>query len=600
MEKRDITYSELLAYLEHALAPEAMRAVQERLALDPELAAAFQRLRDQEVDLFDLGEELRTVAPSVSVRDAVLRRVEARKSVEPPDIEQELLALGQALRAESPRVAITDVVMAHVTHEPQAADVHHLEQELYNVGAEIRGRAPRVKVVEHVISGVVAEKSRDSISLSAYNREKALRRRQSPLSWRVIGAAAACLVIGLAVLALHMAQPTSTSPINIARRASDAAIPAAREDAGRPPVQREGEALHFEHAPAGAAISLLSDVTRPSMAMEGEDEEDMEAQTVRSAPSIEDILAARRDALGGQSEALALLARWGALDPDEVRRLFNEGQLTSAELAGLSRFLPEDEALALLQAAVARDPEDAALRYALARQLMEDPARYAEALDQLAMFKALAPDNSLPYYMDAQILLAQGDYSGALQLLEYAGAFGTAGTFALEAAQFHSAALLAAGLPPDAARMLAAFNAGGNEYATVTQLSHDLLSYGVFFEDMGDYDTAMAIYKSVYQLGLQVNQGALFTNEQLAGLDVQMAAIEAINALSIVVNNPAMVPFLDNAYGIFVESLDMFLANTNLLENLLAGSDIGVILRVIRHIMQAGELDALPKLLQAY
>ncbi len=150
--------------------------------------------------------------------------------------------------------------------------------------------------------------------------------------------------------------------------------------------------------------------------------------------------------------------------------------------------------------------------------------------------------------------------------------------------------MLAAGLPTDVAQMLAAFNAGANEYSSVSQLSYDLLNYGAYFESLGDYETALAIYKSVHRLGLQINQGALFSNEQLAGLDAQMAAIEAINALSQVLNDPAIIQTVDGAYDLFMEGLNVFLDNTRIIENMLGNSDITAVLRVIQRILMWGDL----------
>ncbi len=588
MEQHDITRVELLAYLENALASDAMAAVQARLIHDDALAAELQRLREQEAGLRDLGGALRDVVPSISVREQVMHRIRAQQAASEDSLEAELTALGGDLRAQTPSTDVVSSVMERLPEARRATDTQRLEQALVAVGDEIRRRAPRVEVADQVAADVAAEKSPNISSLAAYNKRKALRRRESPLSWRAVAAAAACLAVGLTVLMSQILQPTATDRLNIARQEQGAPTMNQRRDVSRPDSQDGGAPLPFKQVASNEAITLLSNMMRPTTEEDGSD--DPHAHGSSQELSIEAILAARREALGGKSESLALLARWGALDPDEVRRLLEQGHISTAELAGLSRFLPEEEAIALLEQAIIQSPDDPALRYALARQLMEDPARHGQALEHLAMLKELAPGNSLPYYMDAQLLLAQGDYAGALQMLEYAASFGAGSAFALDGAQYHAAALLAAGLPADVAQMLAAFNAGGNEYASVTQLSYDLLSYGAYFESLGDYETALAIYKSVNRLGLQISQGALFSNEQLAGLDAQMAAIEAVNALSQVLNDPAILSTVDGAYDLFMEGLNVFLDNTRVIENMLGDSDITAVLRVIQRILMWGDL----------
>jgi len=182
-----------------------------------------------------------------------------------------------------------------------------------------------------------------------------------------------------------------------------------------------------------------------------------------------------------------------------------------------------------------------------------------------------------------------------LQSIEYASAFQTGSAYALENAQYHSAALEAAGFPSDVAQMLAAFNAGSDEYGFVTQLGNDLLSYGAYYESIGDYDTAMAIYKGVNQLGLQINQGADFSNEMLAGLDTQSGAIEAIDALAELMNIPGGAYTVEIAYTVFMQGMDFFLENTSVFENMIGDAEAENILHSVQQIMQVGDIRYMNK-----
>ena len=577
----------LPAYLDKALAPEAMDKVRERLATDPTLRAAYEELLSQESALRGLGAVLRDAAPTVDIEDAVMARVSPARS-ETRALKASLRELGVALYADAPRVDIVGDVMATYPARSEEAALAALEGDMIAVGDGLRTLAPRVDIVEPVMRDVASGRLDKDTSLAAA-RKRATRRRESLFSWRFVAAAAACVLAVLSVFVMRLSQPPVPNELHLAGRTPATTERTHQHPDHEPPSLLEGEPLATSPSNAGERLSLLTSATRPVSGTEPE--ESAEFARPSRAFTAQDIIAAKRDAIGGESEALALLARWGALDPDEVRRLLEEGLLSPAELAGLSRFLPDAEAYALLKEALEQSPDNPALHYALARNLMLDPNRYEEALQQLALFKEIASDNSLPYYMDARIRLAQGDYAGALEALEYAGAFQAGSAFALDNARQHSLALQAAGMSFDEAQLLAAFNAGAEEYNATTQLGYELLSYGAYFESVGDAETALAIYKSVHQMGLQLNQGAAFSNEMLAGLDVQMAAIEAMNGLAQVMDIPGGAYTLEIAYVAFVEGLDFFLEHTEVFDNMIAVSDMSTIFNAVRYMMHQGDLD---------
>jgi tetratricopeptide (TPR) repeat protein len=580
----------LLAYRDEALSPEMTQKVREGLDASPELLSSYEALLVQEAMLYDLGRALREVAPAVDMCDAVMEQVQRIQQEEDPLVVQ-LRHVGDDLRAAAPTLDIAGDVMQAIAAQRQAS-MTTLKEELIATGEEIRALAPRVEIVEEVMEEVASGRLDNVTSFEAAKRAQTTHRRQSGPSWAFIAAAAACVIAVLGFVVIQMAQPHLLQGSHVAQREQTGSEQISREnDAPKTVRTREGEPREFKQVSTEEKITLLSPATDPPAKENPRDEQG----DLRLAVDVDTIIAARRDALAGKSDAVSRLARWGALDPDQVRRFLAEGILSPKDLAGLSRFLPEAEARALLQEAVAKLPDDPMLHFALAKNLMSDPEQYDAALNELARFRELTPDNSLSYYMDAQIRLAQGDYTGALQSIDYASSFQTGSAYALENAQYHSAALRAAGFPDDVAQMLAAFNAGSAEYGFVTQLGSDLLSYGAYYESIGDYDTAMAIYKGVNQLGLQVNQGADFSNEMLAGLDTQRGAIEAIDALAELMDIPGGAYTVEIAYTVFMQGMDFFLEYTSVFENMIGDAEAENILRTVQQIMQVGDLHYMNK-----
>lgn len=580
----------LLAYRDEALSPEMMQKLRQELDASPELRASYDALLAQEAMLYDLGSALREVAPAVNMYDDIMEQVQRIQQEEDP-LAVQLRHVGDDLRAAAPTLDIAGDVMQAIAAQRQAS-MTTLKEELIAAGEEIRAHAPRVEIVEEVMEEVASGRLDNVTSFEAAKHVQTLRRRQSGPSWAFIAAAAACVIAVLGFVVLQMAQPHSLQGSQMAQREQTGSEQIAQKHVKPQTARtREGEPLEFKQVPTEEKITLLSPATNQPTKENPRDEQG----DLRLAVDVDTIIAARRDALAGKSDAVTRLARWGALDPDQVRRFLAEGILSPKELAGLSRFLPEAEARALLQEALAQLPDDPMLHFALAKNLMNDPEQYDAALNELARFRELTPDNSLSYYMDAQIRLAQGDYMGALQSIDYASSFQTGSAYALENAQYHSAALRAAGFPEDVAQMLAAFNAGSDEYGFVTQLGNDLLSYGAYYESIGDYDTAMAIYKGVNQLGLQVNQGADFSNEMLAGLDTQRGAIGAIDALAELMDIPGGAYTVEIAYTVFMQGMDFFLEYTNVFENMIGDAEVENILRTVQQIMQVGDLHYMNK-----
>lgn len=594
-EDTNITAALLPAYLDGSLEPDKMQQVRDRLAVDADLQGAYAALCAQEEALYDLGAAVRQASPAVDVLGDVMAHLQSAAADVSP-LEMALLETGNDLRAAAPTLDVSAAVMQAVSALGTPEADTHLETELVETGNEIRAFAPRVDVSEEVMEEVSSGRLDNITSIDAAKGKRVVRRRQTVSAWSFAAAAAACILALIGFVVIQMAQPQALRGHEMAVNKSTDTTSNHSNTAAKGMRNKEGEPLEFKRVPTDEQkISMVTATPRPKSPPADEKTGVENQDDLRLAVDVDTIIKARREVLAGKDEALARLARWGALDPDEVRRLIAEGILSPKELAGISRFLPNEDALALLRDAVTQYPDDPMLHFALARNLMDDPGQYDLALQELARFRELTPDNSLSYYMDAQIRLAQGDFAGALQSIEYASAFQSGSAYALENAQYHSAALEAAGFPHDVAQMLAAFNAGSDEYGFITQLGNNLLSYGAYYESIGDYETAMAIYKGVNQLGLQVNQGADFSNEMLAGLDSQRAAVEAIDALAKLMNIPGGAYTVEVAYTVLMQGMDFFLEYTSVFENLIGNAEAQNILQAVQQIMQVGDIRYLNK-----
>ncbi|MCC6153556.1 MAG: hypothetical protein IT367_07335, partial [Candidatus Hydrogenedentes bacterium] len=234
---------------------------------------------------------------------------------------------------------------------------------------------------------------------------------------------------------------------------------------------------------------------------------------------------------------MAKLLEWARLPKKNALDIASAEEANPEVILGAAQSLSGDEQRRVLLTAIGKLQEDPSARLQLARNYMETPAdappaevaeSQTEAVTQLSSIKEIDPENALPYYFEAKSQLDQGDVASALQTLQAAGALDKASAYSLESALAESAALEASGMEPDAARMVAALTAGVDENNFLCQLAGDLLSYGQGFLSANDFPAAEAIFKAVEQLGRQVETGASFSQEQLAGLDIQRYALDGL------------------------------------------------------------------------
>jgi hypothetical protein len=230
-------------------------------------------------------------------------------------------------------------------------------------------------------------------------------------------------------------------------------------------------------------------------------------------------------------EAMERVVGWASVSPEASEALLAEGGLSAEARVGLADFLPGEAGARILEAAVRHDPRDPYLRARLAEQYVRMAGHSDDRIAQLDAWRALDPENSLPHFLAAQALLELGDTAGALASLDEGMTLDLADSFSRSSALDREQALLANGSDPALARFLAVATAGTEEYTDYTTLAGSLLQYSDYYIATNQPETAGRIITATQQFGTQVATGAVLANEQVAGLDIQLDALNALRAL---------------------------------------------------------------------
>ena len=469
------------------------------------------------------------------------------------ELEEDFLTLGQQVYNAVPPVDLVEGVMTAAVVEllteanglPEDADTIAFEAELEALGKIVSTGVPKVDLAGDVLAAVATQKQAPSKVVPLRTRPKpCVQTVGSPRArtsmWLGL-AAAACLLIALG-LTVTQWLPAQKDILTMARGDGVASAPGSLQDtnnsaAGGPSFSMDGEPFA---AISEDATPVATDAEVP--------ESDVKPVRKTKAVTLQDAINARREALLKNADALSRLGQWASLPPGEARDLIENAGLSISALIGATQFLPEDEAAAILSAAAEENPHDPYLRYALAKAYGGGLADYDAARQQLDAWTQADPENALPLYMEARVRFIEGDSAGAMTALQTAATYQKAEAYALDAARQREQVLIASGLDPEVARMLAASTAGTTEYNDLISLGEELLRYGQEYQEAGDYQTAEQIYAAVRQMGLQADSGAGLLNDSLAALDIQHSAIDALFGLYEVFANPSNRQIIEAAY----------------------------------------------------
>ncbi len=419
--------------------------------------------------------------------------------------------------------------------------------------------------------------------------------QRAPRHYRnwLIPAMAALLAIGLWGLSLSLDEETEAPPAPAvthepAPGIDDSDVEIARNDypSLRPPLTDRMQGLE-RMRPRVEDEPRLPEAEEDPPAPEPSDAGEL---------TMEEILELRRQAVT-DGEAREQLELWASLSPEEARALAAREDISVAALLGAAQNLTGEEQEQLLLAAAEEFPEDPAVRLSLAKhyaeRMDEEPQHaYERGAIQLAELRELDPNNALSYYMEAKMLMEQGNVEGALSSLETASQLDHASSYSLESAIHQEQALRESGMSPEVARTLTAMTAGSGEYSSLQDVGSELLRYGEQFAEAGNAHAAQQIFNAVLQFGGQIESGANFAREQLAALDLQRSALGNLEDIYHLLDasreltelHPQILSLMEG----FENLRDFFDAMDGMFH---AGVDEEFMLEIADYVMQAGDIE---------
>ncbi len=526
-------------------------SVQERLAADSPFREEVDTLRGLHAELNALGEAWCEAAPEVDLVDAVMGRVAAYKQEAEagidPVVQSELDAFMEDALDTEGMLRLEQVARANPVVSAEFEALRAMKTDLEALGDAIAPGTSEIDLVDSVLRRV---EHKPAAVVPFRSHRKPAARRPAPV-WRWVGVAAAAVVLVVLGMALRPVlftgmdsgrQQTAEHPNTVPES------PAAPDGSVEDPSSGTGQ----------DGLELARVLPKPLL-LDPEPHGPRETSRTK-ARTLQEVLNERRNALLKDMDSLDKLGQWASLAPEEARELLEQTGLSPEAILGAAQFLPEEEAAAVLRAAVDANPEDPYLRFALAQNTPD----VEEAQDQTAKWQELDEANALPAYMGAELYFEAGDAESAVAVLEGAGAQEAASSYALDSARYQEEALVASGMDADVARLLVASTAGNREYGNLTQLGQDLLRYGNEYEAAGDLETAQMIYGAVENMGVQLATGASLVNEQMAGLTVESAALQAILGIAEVLQQPETILLLQDA---IVGVSDMILSMTSFMES---------------------------------
>ena len=544
---RSWDYEDLLALSEGSLEEDAAGALRAQLAASPDLRRDYEAICRIREDMAALSPAAAASLEDVDFTESVLDRVRA---------------LGADGAARYDRLA--DIADGWTAADPEMDDagalawMRALMGDMDRLAATARAQAPSCDLVDQVLRTVSVGETPEPAKVVAFPA----RRRAGAwgrVAWYAAAAAAVLLVLGGVY---QMTLPRDGSA-DLEGQLAGADGGATQESLD--PEGAGGSEGPVDHMLAGARENVLVEGAQTG-ALEEVDPPDV------SAITLADVIATRR-AGSADPDEMARFGRWASLSREDALAIVQSPEADVRAVLGAVASVPPSEQESYLLMAVGALPESAPARFMLAQNQVAHAPDPSQAYAQLETLAGLDQQNALPYYLQAKILLDANDVEGALGLLEEARGLPMATAYSLDEALFREQALVASGMDEEAARVLAAFTAGDAQHEFLCALSEDLLHYGQFFAEEGEYATAERIYQSVQRFGEQLNEGAALAADELAGFDVQRAAIEGLTELYAVLGSTEGIEALTtqaldlfagmDGIGEFVQAVEGFIATTS-------------------------------------
>ncbi len=581
-----------IAYIEGDLDPFSSHRLEQRMAGDPALRTEIHALAAMHARMRRDADALQRGLPAIELTDAIMASIHTQHS-EAPDTSAIPMEIQHALDAfmedalpPEELVRLRRAAEDNVAVRAALRAAARLKGDLEAIGESIAGNAPKVDLIDDVMrdvrSAALTRRAPNAAKTRAGNRA----RPALFTAWQWAGlAAAACLVLGIGALTLWNAARLEGTrfPDRIARLDDVSRTTAAADQPQVLDDVSQGDAIIESVLPPIGRLTQ-EDIATP---LPEDDSSDLKGKGI----SVQDIINARREAMLRDPKAITRMLQWGTLTAEEARGLIEEGGLSSEALAGVAQFLPPEEAAEILRRAVENNPNDPYLRAALAKKYAETDDGTAESLAELQAWSNLDPNNGMPHYMEARLYFEMNDYESGLNALTLASARTIGDPYSLQSARNRQEAFIASGMNPEAARLIAALSAGLGESRDAVAMAQQLLQYGQYYESMGDYDTAQQIYESIRQMGGQLVNGAALGYERQAGLEIQIQAVEAIQQIYAILQDPLNMRALEATYTGLVNSLSQVIDFLGQFEDLLNYASEDLIHQIAERILRQGNLS---------
>jgi len=507
------SFDQLLDLAEGRLESKAAANLRDQMDQSEALKQEYEWIVSARDDLGDLGDSISNAMPSIDLLPAIMHAVTTTTGK--PDEDDLFASLlewrdGQLSLPESDRLRrLTDESEAVQTANNWLTET---AEDLEVLGDRIVARVPDINVSSAVMDAVQRITEPDTIV--TLDAERLNRRAR----WRMAGAVAAAAMIAIASGWVWFS----------ANDDAQQTIPANTPVLADPePEWQQDEYIEKRQAlptrpKKRRMLAENSSTVLPPEALSGTQAPELDALDADA------VLAARKLAANGDWSEFQQLA---SLTREQALELAEKEGLPPGAIVGLADSLMPDEAEKALLTVVGLLPDSPYLHLELLQTVAEQPPGEAQTTEPLAFSQRVSeldPENALPYYLEAKMYLDNGDPRSAIAALLEAQALEYATPYSLEAAAHRQSALIADGLEPETAELLAAFNAGNEEADALFNLAVDLLEYGSYYNEIGDIDTARYLYEGVQLLGDQIEAGAVLSSEQLVALDIQSAAIDVL------------------------------------------------------------------------
>ncbi len=529
-----------------------------RLAEEPEFSRAFEKIQETVRALESLGADIHALAGEVDivaeVNDAVCHlNWEALEGAKRPfyGAEDRLETTAQALTALAPSVDLVDAVIES-TEASEKTDVEvelpfaPLTNALNALGDDMAGVLPTVDLLESVMGQLPQASERPANVVPLHARPVVLKSLVPSRSraWLRYGAAVAAAILCVAAAWWVYQQDVASVPDRQIAEL-DESLPASPQV----DTNDDGEIFRLVPEKDDIVVAAVPDTVEAPSEPSGR-QRVAPKKSVRL--TLQEAINERRRALINNLDTFEQLA---SLSADEAARMIQGMDLSPEALLGAAQFLSPEAAAEVFRQALLNDPDNEALKYALARSLAGNPDNASERQDQLEGLLALNERNSLPHYMLAADYMARGEVELGLEALARGASLSEASPYTLESMRQREAVLRASGLDADTASYLALSMGGETEVGDIAALRSELLNYGDYYEQQGDTDTAQQIYNAVNELGMQLEEGADMAVVEQAGLETQQDAMDALQGIFEVLQQPDTVAVLGDTIGLLAQSI---------------------------------------------